>query len=144
MPQSSQVRSLAASVSGPFQIVEVLGAQAGAATRVRDPATGGCVQVTGHLDSAAALEPGDLACVAATAQGVVVLGRLRSATEAPAALPREAGGRVEIAAHHSVLIRAGASRIEIRADGSIRLDGREVHQVAEGRLSLLAATVEIN
>lgn len=141
---SSHARSIAPPLSGPFQILEVLDAQAGAASRLRDPATGACLQVAGHLDCAAALKPGDLACVAATAEGVVVLGRLRAANEAPAALPRETGGRVEIAAQHSVLIRAGASRVEIRADGSIRLDGREVHQVAEGRLSLLGATVEIN
>jgi len=144
MPQSSQVRSIAASGPGSFLVAEVLDAQAGAATRLRDLATGRCFKVAGHLDCAGAVGPGDLACVAVTAQGAVVLGRLRSATEGPAALPREAEGRVEIAARHSVLIRAGASRIEICADGSIRLDGREVHQVAEGRLSLLAATVEIN
>lgn len=144
MPQHNTLQPLAAPVPGPFQVVEVLDASNGAAIRVRDRASGQCFQVAGHLDCAGALAPGDRACVAATAQGVVVLGRLRSPAEAPAALPREAGGRVEIAAAHSVLIRAGASRIEICADGSIRLDGREVHQVAEGRLSLAAATVEIN
>lgn len=125
-------------------IGHVLTVTNGSAVDVLEPATGSRHGVVGHLDGVVALRAGDAVLASTTSTGVVIVGRLRGSDETPAAVLREAGGRLEISAERSVAIHAGRSRIEIGADGVIRVDGEEVHHTAERRLSLMGASLEFN
>lgn len=101
--------------------------------------------VEGHLDSVPALHSGERVCVFLTANGgAIVAGRMREAAEAPMAMLREESGHLHVSAQQSITLSTGACRIELSADGRLRVDGREIQQVAERRLGLVAATVELN
>ena len=125
-------------------LARVSAAASGMASEVVDIVDGSTHPVAGHLESVASLHRGDTVCVLDTPSGAVVVGRLRGCGEPPAAVLRDAGGCVEVSAEQSIAIRTGRSRIELSADGVVRVDGTEVHQIAERRLALTAATVEVN
>lgn len=130
--------------SGGFRLAEVLEVVDGAATALQDPETGGTAAVAGHLQSVGPLRPGQRVLVASTAQGAVIVGRVRDAAEPPAAVITASEGRVAIRAEDAAVIEAGRSRIEVRADGVVRVDGAELHHFAERQLRLFSPSIEVN
>lgn len=116
----------------------------GAATAVTDEATGTELAVAGHFRSAGHLQPGDTVGYMNTPDGALIVDRLRREGEGPSADIQEENGHVVVSAGQSLTLMAGGSRLEISADGRIRIDGNEVQQNAHGRLALRAPSVELN
>lgn len=126
------------------RLARVEEASDGVALRVTDLATATNLPVAGHLHGVARLSVGDTVCLINSPQGGVILDRLRRPGDGPAADIQEADGHLAISAGQSVTLNAGASRIELRTDGTIRVNGTTVHQIAQQRLTLVSASLELN
>ena len=100
--------------------------------------------VLGHISSVPALQVNDRVLAKRVSEGVVIVGRMRRAGEAPQASVVEEGGQVRIEAGRSLTLRSGLSCVELTADGRISVDGREVYSFADGRMVLQGATIELN
>lgn len=100
--------------------------------------------VVGHLSQVEILKTGDQVLTMRTATGVIIAGRLRAGSEAPAARLQEQDGRLLVEATKSIRLQAGQNVIEVHADGRIELDGQQITGLAAGRLRLQGSTIELN
>ncbi|ALC17968.1 hypothetical protein DSOUD_3248 [Desulfuromonas soudanensis] len=129
---------------GTVGIAEVVTAEGGEALQVilcgqREP-----LSVAGHFSDVPPLREGDRVALLASAEGPLVIGRLRGSGESPPPLLQDREGRLLIAAGEGICLQAGGSRIELDADGRIRLDGREIASIASGLQRLQGSTIELN
>lgn len=129
---------------GMVGIAEVEAAEGGAALRVILCGQTEPLRVAGHFSAVPPLEAGDKVALLASAEGPLVIGRLRVPGESPPPLLQDRQGRLLIAAGEGICLQAGESRIELDADGRIRLDGREIASIATGRQRLQGSTIELN
>ena len=53
-------------------------------------------------------------------------------------------GQLLFDAPKGLLLRTGDAQIELRPDGTLLLDGREIHAIADGINRLLGARIELN
>ncbi len=105
----------------------------------------GNAPVTGHLDTVSPLSCGDIVLVEGTAEGVVVLGRLRSRRQRPAVPFRlDDTGCLVLDHPAGVVLRVGETRIELRRDGAVLVDGRSVHSVGRELYRIQGAVIEVN
>jgi hypothetical protein len=126
------------------RLAEVTFAEAGLAQTVIDLETGATETIIGHMSGVPALAMGDTVGITRYPQGPVVTGRLRATGEHPAAAVSEADGHLALSADQSITLRVGESVIELHADGTVRIDGIQMEQVAETRLGLRSASLELN
>jgi hypothetical protein len=123
-------------------IATVTEAVAGQAVTIDLSGEAACV--AGHLGQTEYLIVGDRVLTLRTVAGIIVIGRLRAADEAPAPRMEQRGGRLRVQAPESVCLQAGENRIEVHADGRIALDGKQITGQASGPVRLLGSTIELN
>lgn len=129
---------------GTVGIAEVEAAEGGEALRVILCGQTEALSVGGHFSDVPPLQGGDKVALLASAEGPLVIGRLRGPGESPPPLLQDREGRLLIAAGEGICLQAGESRIELDADGRIRLDGREIASIATGCQRLQGSTIELN
>lgn len=100
--------------------------------------------VAGHFSAVPVLKQGDRVAVMQTADGPVVMSRLRSQGETPQPLVLNAEGRLTVEAPGGICLKSGDSRIEITANGRIWVDGKEIYSISSGRMRLQGSTIELN
>lgn len=93
--------------------------------------------VVAHAQMLPELQIDDRVLVVMTADGAVVTQVLLDDDGGPAR-------RLTLQAAHGLVIRCGGSRIELSADGGIRVSGDMIHQQADGRMVLRGGRVELN
>jgi hypothetical protein len=103
------------------------------------------MEVVGLASHLPPLEAGDTVMVVLVATGAVVSFRLRR----PGERPREgfsvkADGSLGVTSAQTISIRTPNAFIELRADGRLRVDGREIYAIADGLHRLQGATIELN
>lgn len=101
-------------------------------------------QVVAHLNNVPPLSVGDKVLVIATPQGIVVTGRLRSKSESPLEGLIYQDGKLCLRAGKSVKIQSGHAQIELTATGKIKIDGKNIYSISEGRHRLQGSTIELN
>ena len=101
-------------------------------------------RVSGHFSAVPMLKPGDRVAVMQTADGPVVMSRLRAPGEIPQPLVLNEEGRLTVDAPGGICLTSGDSRIEITADGRIWVDGKEIYSISSGRMRLQGSTIELN
>lgn len=101
--------------------------------------------VIAHLSEVPPLQEGDSVLVARSEEGVLVQGRLRREGEKPtrALVEEDEDGKLRFEAAGGICLQVGESRIEILADGRIRIDGEEVCTTAAGRVKLRGGSIEL-
>jgi hypothetical protein len=124
-------------------LVQVAEAAQGEA-RMLQSAEGRRCRVAGHLSHVPALAEGDWVLVSYVGDEAVVCGRLRGVGEALPGVLTQHDGVVELEAGTSLRLAAGKSIIELRADGRISIDGREVYTFGEQRVAVQGSTIELN
>jgi hypothetical protein len=124
-------------------VAKVVEAEQGQALSVM-LADGQVLDVHGHLSEVSVLNARDQVLVQRTAVGLVVTGRLRADGESACPLVQERNGRFILDAAAGICLQAGDARIELTPDGRIHVDGREIYNIASGRVRLQGTTVEIN
>ncbi|MFC3032149.1 hypothetical protein ACFOEE_06430 [Pseudoalteromonas fenneropenaei] len=102
------------------------------------------VAVIGQLDSVSACQVNDPVIVWHTNAGCVVMGKLLTANEAPAVLPRDVQGQVLLNASKAISLSCGKSQIELLADGSLRLEGTEIDAQSERDFNLIGWPIRLN
>lgn len=119
-------------------------AQDGDALAVCCDETGAICEVYAHLARASHLRPGNAVLMYRVKDKAIMIDRFRQEGERPAPGISEVDGKLCIEASKSIVLKAGKSRVELTADGRIRVDGQEIYQLADGLLRLRGATLEIN
>lgn len=105
------------------------------------PVTGYLAPIPGILPM---LASGQQVLVLETGEGVGILGCWQPANEMTKAQIEIQDGRLHINATESIILNSGNSSIEIRADGKIRVDGKDIYSIAEGPLRLQGSIIELN
>ncbi|MCG8393148.1 MAG: hypothetical protein MI745_08700 [Pseudomonadales bacterium] len=112
-----------------------------------DDATGMDLSIDLIGESVTLLGEGDrVLYLLAPGQGIIVTDRLVAAdslTHAPL-IDELDDGRLRFDAPQGLILQAGQARVELRADGTVLLDGREIQAVADGLNRLLGARIELN
>lgn len=116
-------------------------AQGGDAREILLPGANAPTPVIDHLSHVPVLEEGDRVHFVLSEAGATITGRVRPKGEEPPPLLRQEGGCIVIESARGVCLKCGESRIEIRPDGSIQIDGQEVCTTAGGRLRLRGGTI---
>ncbi len=127
---------------GMSAIATVTQARDGEATTVK--LTGQAIPVCGHFGEVPILKEGDRVAVMLTADGAVIMSRLRSQGEKPQPLILDENGRLLVEAAGGICLQSGESKIEITADGRIWVDGKEIYSISSGRMRLQGSTIELN
>ena len=101
--------------------------------------------VVGHDTNLPPLNIGDHVIVLHTDVGAIVTSRLRQPGEGPTTAFRiREDGSLEVHAQHGIVIRTDTARLEIRQDGRVFVDGKEIYAIADGLHRLQGATIELN
>ncbi|OOG27887.1 hypothetical protein B1C78_02650 [Thioalkalivibrio denitrificans] len=126
-------------------LATVTAAHEGEATAVQPHGTEAPLPVAAHASHVPPLEPGDQVIVASTAEGLVMISRLRRPGERPSqGFSVNEDGSLSVASDRGITIRTARAAIELRADGRLCVDGREIYAVADGLHRLQGATIELN
>ncbi len=102
------------------------------------------IPLRGHLSDVPWLEVGDEVVIVETADGAIVSGRLRRAGELPVASFSVDAETIKLMGDRLLCIQIGESRFELLPNGRVRLEGKEVTQLATGSMSLLSPVIEVN
>lgn len=106
------------------------------------------VSVSGYITAIPGLLPklenGQQVLVLETEQGAGILGCWQSVGENEKAEIDVKNGRLRIEASESVVLKSGESNIEIHKNGKIRVDGKDIYNIAEGPLRLQGSVIELN
>lgn len=142
--EATHARTTKTAAAGPMAVAHafVVGIDGAQATRVRFATDGRSLPVASHADAVPALAIGDQVLIADAGDEAVVMARLRSDGEGPAALPRTENGETTLAGEHLVLSAGSMSvtvtpdgivlsngegtRLQLDAEGHARLDGRKL------------------
>lgn len=126
-------------------IANVEDACAGEAVRVFVIALQRSVPVLSHSSEVSPLQIDDQVLVLLTTQGVIVMQRLRKPGELPqAGFSVQQDGSLQLQNVNGITLKTNNARIEIRANGRICVDGREIYAIADGKHRLQGATIELN
>lgn len=106
-------------------------------------------QPVGHVaETVTTLQEGDrVLCLLDDTIGVVVTDRIVPLADSlPGAdlVTELENGQLLFDAPKGLLLRTGDAQIELRPDGTLLLDGREIHAIADGINRLLGARIELN
>jgi len=101
-------------------------------------------KVIAHLNNVPPLEVGDQILVTGTKQGLVVTGCIRNESESALDGLTYKNGKLNLRAGKSVKIQSGPALIELTATGKIKIDGKNIYSISEGRHRLQGATIELN
>jgi hypothetical protein len=82
--------------------------------------------------------------VSGSVEGVWIHGRIQPIDAASTARISVEDGRLVIDAPGALTLTSGKSRIEIDADGRIRIEGKQYATVVEGNLRLQGSLIELN
>lgn len=140
------LRPQAQANAGSVCLAVVCEAHSGQATFVGELTDGDDVmKVTGHASEVPPLEVGDRVAILVLDEGAVVTHRLRGNGERPRlGLAANADGSVMLEAARGITIRTTRAQIELRGDGRIVVNGREIYALADGLHRLQGATIELN
>ncbi|HEB58422.1 MAG TPA: hypothetical protein ENJ01_04305 [Gammaproteobacteria bacterium] len=101
--------------------------------------------VIAHADGVPPLQVGDRVVFLATDDGVIVTHRLRAPGEHPTrGFSVRPDGSLIIDAGEGITLATDHATIQLRADGRIMVDGREIYSVARGLQRLQGATIALN
>jgi len=126
-------------------LAEVVEVDAGEATNIFLPELDREVNVYAHSTSVALLEVGDTVLVQNIQSHYIVTHKLRSNGEAPQqGFSIKEDGSLEVKSADGIVIKSNDSRLEIRKDGRVFIDGKEIYAIAEGKHRLQGATIELN
>ncbi len=134
--------SSAAPQNGQTAIATVTEAQNGEAVKIE--LADRTAPVCGHFGEVPVLKKGDRVAVMLTADGAVIMSRLRNQGEMPRPLVLDEDGRLLVEAAGGICLQSGESKIEITADGRIWVDGKEIYSISSGRMRLQGSTIELN
>jgi hypothetical protein len=130
-------------IEQPTSTALVVETRQGEATKLTDPQNRE-IPLRGHLSDVPWLEVGDEVVIVETADGAIVSGRLRRAGELPAATLSVDTKTIALMGDRPLCIQVGESRLELMPDGRVRLEGKEVTQMASGSMTLLSPVIEVN
>jgi hypothetical protein len=103
------------------------------------------IPVFAHASEVALLQDGDQVLVLLTAQGAIVMQRLRKQGEQPQlGFSVQADGRLQLHNKNGITLKTDKAKIDIRADGRLYVDGKEIYAIADGKHRLQGATIELN
>jgi hypothetical protein len=102
------------------------------------------IPLRGHLSDVPWLEVGDEVVIVDSQDGAIVSGRLRRAGELPAATLSVDAKTIRLMDDRPLCIQIGESRLELMPDGRVRVEGKEVTQMATGSMMLLSPVIEVN
>lgn len=126
-------------------LAEVIEVEGGEATNIFLPERNREVNVYAHSTSVGFLEVGDAVLVQNIQSNYIITHRLRLKGEAPQqAFSINENGSLEINSADGIVIKSNESRLEIRKDGRIFIDGKEIYAIADGKHRLQGATIELN
>ena len=101
--------------------------------------------VISHASELPPLQKDDQVLVLLSAQGVIVMQRLRKPGERPQqGFSVQQDGRLQLYNVNGLTLKTDKAKIEIRADGRIYVDGHEIYAIADGKHRLQGATIELN
>lgn len=127
----------------PSSIALVMQTDRGEAITITD-LHGNEVPLRGHLSDVPWLEQGDEVVVTETPDGAIITGRLRRVGELPQSTISVSDDAMILTADRPLLIKVGESRLELTPHGQIRVDGREISQLADESMRLLSPVIEVN
>ncbi|MDX1802920.1 MAG: hypothetical protein R3292_02490 [Alcanivorax sp.] len=109
----------------------------------------GNLQPVCHVaETVTALQDGDrVLCLFDDTLGVVVTDRIVPLADSHPGtdlVTELDNGQLLFDAPKGLLLRSGDAQIELRPDGTLMLDGREIHAIADGINRLLGARIELN
>lgn len=119
----------------------VLRTEGGEAREILLPGANSPTSVSNHLSHVPALQEGDRVHFVLEEVGATITGRVRPKGEEPPPLLRQEDGCIVVESAGGVCLKCGESRIEIRPDGYIEIDGQEVCTTAGERLRLRGGTI---
>jgi len=102
------------------------------------------IEITAHLNNVPPLKVGDQVLVTATAKDYIVTGRLRTEEESPLDGLTYSDGKLNLCAGKGIKIQSGDATIELTAQGKIKIDGKNIYSISEGRHRLQGSTIELN
>ncbi|MCU7843216.1 MAG: hypothetical protein KZQ93_05185 [Candidatus Thiodiazotropha sp. (ex Monitilora ramsayi)] len=102
------------------------------------------IPLRGHLSDVPWLEVGDEVVIVDSDEGAIVSGRIRRVGELPAATLSVDDKTMALVGDRPLYIQVGESRLELMPDGRVRIEGKQVTQVAAGSMTLLSPVIEIN
>ena len=120
-------------------------AEAGEAINVFVIAMQQSFPVFAHASEIPPLQKDDTVLVLLTMQGVIVMSRLRKPGEQPQqGFSVQQDGRLQLHNKNGVTLKTDKAKIEIRSDGRVYVDGKEIYAIADGKHRLQGATIELN
>ncbi|MEJ2467217.1 MAG: hypothetical protein P8045_16260 [Candidatus Thiodiazotropha sp.] len=90
------------------------------------------------------LEPGDEVLISETSEGAIINGRLRRAGERPQATLSVDVNGMSLMGDRTLSLQVGESKIELRPNGQVRIEGKVITQVAADSMQLFGPLVEVN
>ena len=87
---------------------------------------------------------GDTVLLTHTGQGFIVTGLLANEDQAPAAFIQNSQGHIVIEAQQSISLQTAKGTIEVFADGTIVLEGRDITANSEQDLTLAGWPIRLN
>ncbi len=127
----------------PSNIALVSETHNGEALKLSD-SQGRDIPLRGHLSQVPWLEPGDQVLIAETPEGAIVSGRLRRAGESPQATLSVRANGMALMGDRPLCLQVGESRLELKPNGQIRIEGKVITQVAADSMQLFGPIVEVN
>lgn len=104
------------------------------------------LSVVDHAERVPPLEVGDRVLFERLPRGAVVLERLRGDRPAPAMIPAtiDEDGCLRIEHAAGLRLRVGEASLELRADGTVLIDGEVIRSTARGLNRLQGTPIELN
>ena len=119
--------------------------QAGEATQIFVIGPQRTFPVFAHSSEVALLQDGDQVLVLLGEQGAIVMQRLRKPGERPQqGFSVQSDGCLQLHNHNGITLKTDKAKIEIRSDGRLYVDGKEIYAIADGLHRLQGATIELN
>jgi hypothetical protein len=142
------IQSMASQQIEQFQSIYVAyveQTESGEATQVFITSLQKSISVFAHGSEVPHLHNGDQVLVMLTEQGAIVTQRLRKPGERPQqGFSVQPDGRLMLHNKTGIKLETDETKIELRADGRIYIDGKEIYAIADGKHRLQGATIELN
>lgn len=144
-PKIKSIQTVAEEPAGSM-LATVLDTQDGEALHVtRDDNNAEDIPIVGHASEVPPLQPGDRVVILNTRDGAIVTHRLRSTGERPTTgFNVNKDGSLSVRTSDGITLATDHATIELRADGRVFVDGKEIYAIADGLHRLQGATIELN